>query len=420
VSELERRLLANLTTSDEMAVAWDLGLSSSAFTEPVCAAIFNFMVGYWQQEHQRLAPTLNVVANQFPGVFLPTDEAISTTWAAEKLKNDFAALNIQEKMLEAAKIAMVDPQGAVKYLRAESHAMAEDITPRHSRSNMATNIDERRQRYLERTQGDGQGVTLGIPELDAWTNGLLPSELAVIGAYSKTGKTMFLANCAVAARNAGLKPIFFSLEMPKGEIEDRIDAMYSRLSYDRLSHSRLTIEEMQVLHEKQAELAALGDLLIEQPEGDDRQAASLVNRARHVGADLIIIDQLSEMEPGRKTKDLKEHHSVCMKQLKTELGRGSAGRLPALLAVQLNRDSQTRREGIGLDSFANATEIEAICDLALGLWRTDEMRQQNGMRLKILGARRSGLREWSLHWHLVMRTEIRVDKVIDDNPLATS
>jgi replicative DNA helicase len=355
-----------------------------------------------------------VVANQFPGIALPTDEVISTTWAVEKLKNDFSALQIQEKMLEAAKLTMVDPQGAVKYLRAEMHAMAEDITPRHSRTNMALNIDERRQRYLERTQGDSQGVTLGIPELDAWTNGLLPSELAVIGAYSKTGKTMFLANAAVAARNAGLLPIFFTLEMPKGEIEDRIDAMFSGLSYDRLSHSRLTIEEMSVLHEKQAELAALGDLLIEQPEGADRTAAALVNRARHVGANLIIIDQLSEMEAGRRTKDLKEHHSVCMKQLKTELGRGSAGRLPALLAVQLNRESQTRREGIGLDSFANATEIEAICDLALGLWRNPEMVKNATMKLQILGARRSGLREWLLHWHLIKRTEISVERVIED------
>ena len=200
--------------------------------------------------------------------------------------------------------------------------------------------------------------------------------------------------------------------MPKGEIEDRIDAMYSRLSYNRISHSRLSIEEMQVLLEKQEEFAALGDTHIEQAEVGDRTVAAIVNRARHTGADLLIIDQLSEMEPGRRVKDLKEHHSVIMKQLKAEIGRGSMGRLPCLMAVQLNRESQSRREGIGLDSFANATEVEATCDVALGLWRNTEMRDKNTMRMEILGARRSDTKAWLLRWNLISHTAISVKEEI--------
>ena len=71
MSELERRLLARLTDPAELSVAYDLGLRSEAFIEPVCQAIYNFIVDYWYQEHTKIAPTLSVLAKAFPGVELP-------------------------------------------------------------------------------------------------------------------------------------------------------------------------------------------------------------------------------------------------------------------------------------------------------------------------------------------------------------
>jgi len=414
VSELERRLLANLTDNHEMGTAWELGLRSVHFTELVCKAMFDFMVDYWHTDQQRMMPTLSVLAKQFPGIELPIDEDLSTTWATEQLKNDFANTAIQEKMLEGAKIAHTDPQEAVRFLRSEFHSMAENVTPRYSRSDMALNIVERRTRYLERAEGQRRGVTLGIPALDDHVGGLLPGELCVVGAYSKTGKTMWLANVAIAARRSGIVPIFFSLEMPKEEIEDRLDAMFSGISYDRLSKSKLNMDEMRHLAACQEELADLGGLKVEAPEEGDRTVAAIVNRARYADALLPIIDQLSFMEPGRSVRDLKEHHSVIMRGLKAEIGKASAGKVPCVLAVQFNRESQRRHEGVGLDSFANATEVEATSDLCLGLWRNAEMEKANQMQMKLLGARRSRTASWLLNWHLYGRTEITMDRVLTE------
>ena len=86
MSELERRLLANLTSNREMVTAWELGLRSVHFTELVCKAMFDFMVDYWHTEQQRMMPTLAVLTKQFPGIELPIDEDLSTTWATEQLK----------------------------------------------------------------------------------------------------------------------------------------------------------------------------------------------------------------------------------------------------------------------------------------------------------------------------------------------
>lgn len=415
MSELERRLLAKLTTDPaEMMTVWEMGLRSQVFEEPICQAVYAFIIDYWRTERMRLVPPLSIVQTEFPGVEFPVDQDISSTYLAQRFMESYATANLHMEMLEAAKVAAQDPRGAVKLLLGRMYEVNESVMPRHSRSNMATNVEDRRRRYLERTEGTGMGATLGIAELDAHVNGLYPGELAVVGGYSKTGKTMYLAKVAIEARKAGFTPIIFSLEMPKEEIEDRLDAMYSGVSYDRLIHSRLSMEEAQVLHGAQERLTLLGDIPIEQPEEGDRTAGALVNRARYAGANYLIIDQLSFMEPGHKVKDLKEHHSVIMKALKTEIGKGSAGRLPCLLAVQLNRQSQNRSEGIGLDSFANATEIEATCDLALGLWRNAEMAQNNTMKMEILGCRRSSQVAWQLHWHLRNKTEISVERVLDE------
>jgi len=105
---------------------------------------------------------------------------------------------------------------------------------------------------------------------------------------------------------------------------------------------------------------------------------------------------------------------VIMRQLKAEIGRASAGRVPCVLAVQFNRESQRRHEGVGLDSFANATEVEATSDLCLGLWRNAEMEQANQMQMRLLGARRSRTASWLLNWHLFGRTEISMDRVLDE------
>ena len=417
MSELERRLLGQLTDPEAVKTVWGMGLSAEAFQEPICAAIYEFIVSYWQSEQLKLAPTVAVIAHEFQGLILPVDppdQKLSTQWLAQTVKNSYASTTVQEVMLEAAKLTVTDPEGAVRMLRDRAHHVAETMTPRHSRTDMATSIEDRRRRYYERTQeGEAaRGAPLGIPELDAHTNGLQDGELAVIGGFSKTGKTMFLALSAVAARRAGYTPVFFTLEMTVKEIEDRLDAMLSGLSYNRLSHSSLSVDELEVLHRAQEEFSELGHLHVEQPEDTDRTVPALVNRARHVGANYLIIDQLSFMQPSRRVKDLKEHHSVIMRDLKTEIGRAAVGAMPCELAVQFNRDSQSRKEGIGLDSFANATEVEATCDLAIGLYRNQEMRTNRTMLAEILGSRRSDTMKMLLYWDLIGSTTIRYQEPV--------
>jgi hypothetical protein len=94
-----------------------------------------------------------------------------------------------------------------------------------------------------------------------------------------------------------------------------------------------------------------------------------------------------------------------MRALKNEVRR-SGREIPALLAVQLNRDSVD--EGAKLKNFANATEVEAYCDLALGLERNREERLNHVMKCHILGARRADAKSFLLSWELHEASKISV------------
>jgi len=412
--DLERRLVSCLT-GDPAAVArvWNDGLRPEVFEVPLYRRAFELVVQYWLDSGMESAPTRFVLESELPGLQLDDDVEEAPFWLADQLKRRFSKNRLQEILRDAAVASHEDPIVTLRELHAAAYEAAEVVAPRLTRVNMADNIDERRQRYLQRLQrGDGGiGLPLGISELDNHIGGLMPGELAVVGAYAKTGKTFFLVHTAVALRRAGYTPIFYTLEMSRAEIEDRIDAFYSGVSYNRLIHSQLSKQEVDVLHRGQQELKDSGGILVESPEEDERTVANLVNRARYVGADFVIIDQLSHMDPGRRTRDLKEHHGVIMKQFSVELSR--PGReMPCLLAVQFNRESLDPNQELSMKHFANAAEIEREADLLLALSRNTEERRNNTMRLQILGARRADNKAWLLRWELKERSHISTLGVI--------
>lgn len=414
---LERRLLATLLEPANIERVHDMGLAPKVFEEPLAAAVLEFVFAYWYETQMQTGPTKLAMETQFPGFILEIPPDLEDAgWLAEVLMKRYATNGVQRMVQTAAVTCHEDPIGTLRALMSDAYDASETILPRHSRSDMSENVEERRRRYSLREQGVGIGMTLGLPELDDMTQGILPGELCGLGAFSKVGKTMMLAHAAARAREKGFTPIIFSLEMPVEEIEDRMDAMFSRVSYNRLVRRKLDVPEIQRLHEAQTAAAALGRMRIESPDEGERTVAHLTARARHTGCDYLLIDQLSFMEETRSYPSEKQRQASILKQLKNEIGRGSRGKLACFLAIQLRRESLDRKEGPELRDFADAAEVERTCDLLLALSRTKEQRFNRQMRLDILGSRRSDIGSWVLRWDLIDTTEIKVLNAIVQNP----
>jgi replicative DNA helicase len=399
---LERKLLAHLVTPEAITEAWDAGVRAEQFEEPLNMAVWNFTVNYWQSAQRQSAPTPWVLGQEFSGYTLAdTEEELG--YLASLLKRRYLSNTLQDTLRRAAADSMADPETAAKNLLADAFTACEIAAPRLTRLNMAETIDEF---WADYTRGEdspqGTGVPYGLDLLDAHTGGILPGELAVIGGFAKTGKTMFGLHAVAQAVRRGYRPLVFTLEMGPWEIWKRLAAMYTGVSYDRISHRRCSEDEKDRLRQGLEELRTQHGVQIECPEQGDRTVGALISRARQYGTDYLFIDQLSKMEAGHKTFTRKEEYASILRQLNIAISRAGS-EIPCLLAVQLRREEGEPT----IQSFADAAEVERDCDLALVLWRTRDLRSNGQMKLDIVAARRCDTLTLLLEWQLRNYTRIR-------------
>lgn len=415
---LETGLLSKLIESRAVAQVWDAGLRREVFEDPRHAEAFDFVLSYWFREGMHSAPTKDVLTHEFPGLdLLPVDE--SQTWLTEKLKERYTTNQVQELLRSAARLSTTDPVASLEELYAGAWATKQVTATRGNRVDLAVNVDARRQRYTERVTDHRQlvGAPLGLPEIDVHTRGTLPGEVSLVAAYTKTGKSFMLINSGVKARKGGYTPCAFSLEQPVPEFEDRIDCLASGVGYGRMQHGRLTIPDVDQLHRSQEEMAEYGAFHLERPDRGERTVVNLVNRARQLQADYLIIDQLSWMEPTRVYRDRRDSYKELIYDLKEEVSRPGA-EIPCLIAAQYNRQSvASRNERGGMQNIANSADIEQTIDTAFGLWRNRETRANDSMVLDILGARRCDNKAYMLEWRLDNESVIRVREEIEEGIL---
>ncbi len=411
----ERRILAKMTEQDGISRVWEMGLRHEVFEDPVNRFAFTFMVDYWLDSQMRHAPTWVVMETEFPQLQLEHRVEETTDWLIGRLKSRYATNRLQDVMRRAmGKENAGDPIRALDALWHDAYDAAQVNAPRYARVDITETVQARRERYSRDIQNQRMaGVPLGLEELDAHTRGVLPGELCAAAAYTKTGKSWLLAHGYVNALRLGLRPIFFSLEMGIPEIEDRIDALWSGVSYQRLSQRSLDTTEIQTLRAAQDQIAEMESGWIERPQRGERTVKHMVSRARQLGANFLVIDQLSFIDAEREYSGdsaMRMKHGDVVFELKDEISRESVGKIPCLLAVQLNRQAAANGNGGRgeLYNFANSSMVEQTVDIALGLWRNGEMRANNAMGLDIMGSRRCDTRSWTLAWHLTERSEIRI------------
>ncbi|AVO25178.1 dsDNA helicase [Rhodococcus phage Finch] len=408
--DLEKSLLGKVTSSDAMQYCWDHGLRAEVFEDPLCKIVYTFAVDYWMRENLKMAPTKEVLEHEFARQNFAVERSDeSLEWLVSKLKTRYLSNITQEVMREAAELSVESPADAMNVLYNQSWKAKQATQPRFNRVNMSATIQDRRIRYSEKQQTQERGAPIGLEEVDEHTNGILPGELAIVAGYAKTGKSFKLVNAAVKARKAGWTPCVFTLEQGIDEFEDRIDAFASGVGYGKLQRGQLTMDESRRLHAAQEEMAELGPLHLERPEKGDRTVASMVNRARQIGADYLIIDQLSWMESIQRYRDRRDEYKELIGDLKEEISRASAGEISTFMAVQYNRQAvSTKGERGGMHNIANSADVEQMVDIAYGLYRNKEIRANDSMVLDILGARRSDNASWLLGWHLNNQSSIFV------------
>lgn len=125
--------------------------------------------------------------------------------------------------------------------------------------NFTNSADDRYNDYLftEQNPNIATGVMSGFPEIDDYTYGIKPSELMIISGASSSGKSLLMMNFAINAWLGPNKPkdwageileggknvVYFTLEMSKRQLEQRIDANMADIKHRAIMRGQLTDDE---------------------------------------------------------------------------------------------------------------------------------------------------------------------------------
>lgn len=219
------------------------------------------------------------------------------------------------------------------------------------------------------TRKDYVGIPSGISDLDKVITGLNKSDLIIIGARPGMGKTSFALNIA---RNVAIKEkktvCFFSLEMTRNQLAQRMLSSEASIRSEKLRTGELTTEEW-------TRLAQAGEILSKADIYFDESANITVPEMkaklrRLKNVDLVIIDYLQLMRSAKRTENRVQEVSDITRSLKI---MAKELNVPVIVCAQLSRATETKGKSHrpGLADLRESGSIEQDADIVLFLYRED-------------------------------------------------
>lgn len=231
---------------------------------------------------------------------------------------------------------------------------------------------------LHKQEGGLRGVSTGFIDLDNATAGLQKSNLVILAARPGVGKTTLAMNFAQYAAVTNKKHVgFFSLEMSKEELVDRLLVNEADIDAWRLKTGKLTEEDFTKLSNAMGVLAEAPIYI------DDTPALSILEmrtKARRLqvehGLDLIIVDYLQLARSRNLENRVQEVSEISqgLKNLAREL------KVPVVALSQLSRGVESRNiKKPQLSDLRESGSIEQDADVVMFLWKEDDENNENIM-----------------------------------------
>lgn len=223
------------------------------------------------------------------------------------------------------------------------------------------NDPETRDQYL--------GFSTGFSQLDHMISGLNKSDLIIVGARPAMGKTSFALNLF---RNAAVKEhkkcLFFSLEMTKEQLVQRIISTEARVKGNKMRNGTLSESDWRNIK------MAMEGLMQSDMYFDDtsnitvNEMKAKIRRMKDV--DCVFIDYLQLMKSATRTDSRVQEVSEITRSLKL---MAKDLNVPVIVLAQLSRGTEGRGKSHKpqLSDLRESGSIEQDADIVLMLYRED-------------------------------------------------
>ncbi|HJQ09291.1 MAG TPA: replicative DNA helicase [Candidatus Saccharimonadales bacterium] len=227
---------------------------------------------------------------------------------------------------------------------------------------------------LHKDKGKIRGVPTGYRDLDNVLAGLQRSDLFILAARPSMGKTALVLNLAHNVSVMAKEPVlFFSLEMSKEQLVDRLLSMESGVDAWALRTGNLTDQDFEKIGQAMGTLSEAPVYIDDTPGITVSDLRTKARREAHQhGLGLIIVDYLQLMSGGSKFGG-----SDNRVQEISEISRGLKGvarelNVPLIALSQLSRSVENRNPQIPqLADLRESGSIEQDADVVAFIYRED-------------------------------------------------
>ena len=223
---------------------------------------------------------------------------------------------------------------------------------------------------LHRNKGQLRGIRTGYRDLDNMTAGLQRSDLIILAARPAMGKTTLVTNLAYNVATIAKQPVlFFSLEMSKEQLIDRMLADASGVDSWNIRTGNLSDDDFSKISEAMGEMAEAPIFIDDTPGLSILEMRTKARRAAHdQPLGLIIVDYLQLMQSagkhnGNRVQEVSEI-SRGLKLIARELN------VPLIALSQLSRSVESRTPPIPqLSDLRESGSIEQDADIVSFIYR---------------------------------------------------
>jgi replicative DNA helicase len=266
------------------------------------------------------------------------------------------------------------------------------------------------------TRGQLNGLETGYRSLDQIVQGLQPSSMTIVGARPGTGKTAFALGILVHVGAVVKRPaLYFSLEMSRQELAERILASTARIDSSKLRTGDLSDADWNRAHEAFGYLQSAKVFIDDNPSLTVMDVRSRARRIKQQNGDLgvVIVDYLQLMSSRGRAENRQVEVSEMSRSLKI-LAREL--QTPVIALSQLSRKLEERADKRPVMSdLRESGSLEQDADVVLFLFRPEQYGEvPNDKKADaeiIVGKNRNGPTRTA---HLTWRGEFaRFDNVAD-------
>lgn len=411
----EVTLLQHLLDTESLDTIVREGLADEVIPTEDLRKVYKFALDYYHQSGRTKAPSLGVFDTTFADLLneheidLNEDPEDSVEWAIDDLKATWVHKQVSKFNKElASAMAEADINERVEVVgryASELVQMSMALDSHESNVDAREGMPERLGAYEARALDRQRiyGIRFGLPMIDDYTRGIHDGELAVIAAGPKVGKSFLLALTALKEWQAGRISVLYTLENSVEMTLDRIACLATNVDSRLWQHGECTDDEIERVRGWIEEVReAPVPLHVIQPEPGKRTIESMVRQAQVLNADSILIDQLTFIEPHDERAPRHLQIREILHTLKAMISTGR-GRMPALVAHQINREGVKAAEKTGhleMYHMAEGSEVERTVDWGFSLYRSETQRAAGRAIFQTLASRREDNRHFDLIWQI--------------------